>query len=336
MYTKWPFILKIWVYSMREIILLAGGGGHTAYAFALAQNLTKKCKLKIIVPEGDELSFKRLSKFGPVETLLKPRGPKTGIGPFLVNFVKSFFKCCKIVKGKSVIVSTGSNFAIPPCLVAKMKGGKIINLVESIRFVERSKTTNILSNFSTLTALQWPEQKRLYPKGEIFGPMLAKSSINSYNGGYILVTGGTFGHKSLFQTLDSLELENIVLQAGPVATQSISQKHPNWKIIGYSDNFEEILAGAEVVVTHFGATIIESTLIHGKPTVIAFNPEWKRSGRYDDLLVLTKKTNAVLLEKLNPDNLIKSIDKAKKQKPPLIESGANLLAERILEIANLE
>ncbi len=321
---------------MKDIILLAGGGGHTAYAFALAQNLAGKCNLKIIVPEGDELSFKRLSKFGTVETLLKPRGPKTGLAPFLVNFVKAFFRSFKIIKGKSVIVSTGSNFAIPPCMVVKMRGGTIINLVESIRFLERSKTTNILSSFSKLTALQWPEQKKLFPKGQVFGPMLAKSSVESYNGGYILVTGGTFGHKSLFETLDSLELENIVLQAGPVSSKSFSQKHPNWKIIDYTDKFEEILAGADVVVTHFGATIIESTLIHGKPTVIAFNPDWKRSGRYDDLLILTKKTNAVLLEKLNPENLIAAIEKAKKQKPPHIESGANLLAKRILEIANSE
>jgi len=319
---------------MKDVILLAGGGGHTAYAFALAQNLTKKCNLKIIVPEGDELSFQRLSKFGPVETLLKPRGPKTGLGPFLVNLLKSFFRCFKIIKGKSIIVSTGSNFAIPPCLVAKMKGGTIINVVESIRFVERSKTTKILSNFSKLTALQWPEQKKLYPEGEVFGPMLAKSPVEPYDGGYILVTGGTFGHKSLFETLNSLELENIVLQTGPVSSQDFSEKHPTWKIIEFTDKFEEILAGAEVVVTHFGATIIESTLIHGKPTVIAFNPEWKRSGRYGDLLVLTKKTNAVLLEELNPENLIEAIEKAKRQKPPVIESGAGLLAKRILEIAN--
>jgi len=319
---------------MKDVILLAGGGGHTAYAFALAQNLTKKCNLKIIVPEGDELSFQRLSKFGPVETLLKPRGPKTGLGPFLVNLLKAFFRCFKIVKGNSIIVSTGSNFAIPPCLVAKLKGGTIINVVESIRFVERSKTTKILSNFSKLTALQWPEQKKLYPNGEVFGPMLAKSPVKPYSGDYILVTGGTFGHKSLFETLNSLELENIVLQTGPVPSENFSEKHPTWKIIEFTDKFEEILAGAEVVVTHFGATIIESTLIHGKPTVIAFNPEWKRSGRYGDLLVLAKKTNAVLLEELNPENLIEAIEKAKKQKPPVIESGAGLLAKRILEIAN--
>jgi UDP-N-acetylglucosamine:LPS N-acetylglucosamine transferase len=321
---------------VRDIILLAGGGGHTAYAFALAQNLSKKCNLKIIVPEGDDLTLKRMSKYGDVQTLIKPRGPKTGLGPFLVNFVKSLFRCFKIIKGKPIIVSTGSNFAIPPCIVVKMRGGKIINLVESIRFVERSKTTKILSNFSELTALQWPEQKKLYPEGEVFGPMLAKSPIKPYNGGYILVTGGTFGHKSLFQALDSLELNNVVLQTGPISSQEIAKKHPTWKIITYTDKFEEILAGAEVVVTHFGATIIESTLIHGKPTVIAFNPEWKRSGRYDDLLVLTEKTNAVLLEKLSPKDLLESIEKAKKQKPPMIKSGAGLLAERILEIASVE
>ena len=54
------------------------------------------------------------------------------------------------------------------------------------------------------------------------------------------------------------------------------------------------------------------------------------------MLGLAKKTNAVLLEELNPENLIESIEKAKKQKPPIIESGANLLAKRILEIASWE
>jgi len=315
---------------MKEVVLLAGGGGHTAYALSLAQKLAGKCNLKILVPEGDQLSFDRLSPFGNTQTLLKPRGPKTGIFHFIGNLLKAFFVCFKIISRKSIIVSTGSNFAIPPCLVAKIKGGSIINLVESVRFDKSSKTTKILSKFSKLTALQWPEQKKLFPNGEVFGPMLAISPVKPYHGGYVLVTGGTFGHKLLFQTLNALKLENIVLQTGLVTSKSFAEKHPKWKIINYSNKFEEILAGAEVVVTHFGATLIESTLIHGKPTVVAYNPEVTKGARYEDLLVIMKKTNAILFDDFKPEILEDLIEKAKKQKPPKIESGANLLAKRIL------
>ncbi len=317
---------------MKEVVLLAGGGGHTAYALSLAQKLAGKCNLKILVPEGDQLSFDRLSPFGNTQTLLKPRGPKTGIVHFIGNLLKAFFISFKIIKGKSIIVSTGSNFAIPPCLVAKIKGGSIINLVESVRFDKPSKTTKILSKFSKLTALQWPEQKKLFPNGEVFGPMLAISPVKPYHGGYVLVTGGTFGHELLFQTLNALKLENIVLQTGMVTSKSFAEKHPKWKIINYSNKFEEILAGAEVVVTHFGATLIESTLIHGKPTVVAYNPEVTKGARYEDLLVIMKKTNAILFDEFKPEILEEVIEKAKKQKPPKIESGANLLAKRILAI----
>ena len=318
---------------MKDIILLAGGGGHTAYALALAQKLTGKCNLKIFVPEGDELSFKRLSPYGDTRFLLKSRGPKTGLVSFICNMIKAFFISMKIINRKSVIVSTGSNFAIPPCLIAMIKGGQIINLVESVRFDKASITTNILSRFSKLTALQWPEQKKLFPSGEVFGPMLASSPVKPYDGGYILVTGGTFGHELLFNTLDSLEIENVVLQTGPLPRKSLAEKHPKWKIIDYSDKFEELLAGAEVVITHFGATLIESTLIHGKPTVVAYNPEVTKGARYEDLLVIMKKTNAILFDKFDSEILRKAIEKAKKQKPPFIESGANSLAKRILSIA---
>jgi UDP-N-acetylglucosamine:LPS N-acetylglucosamine transferase len=321
---------------MKDVILLAGGGGHTAYALSLAQELTGKCNLKIFVPEGDNLSYNRLLPYGDTKFLLKSRGPKTGKISFIFNLGKSFLICLKIIKGKSIIVSTGSNFAIPPCLIAWMKKGQIINVVESVRFDKASITTNILSKFSKLTALQWKEQKKLFPTGEVFGPMLAKSPLKPYDGGYILVTGGTFGHDLLFKTLDSLEIENIVLQTGPLSKKSLAEKHPKWKIIDYSDKFEELLAGAEVVVTHFGATLIESTLIHGKPTVVAYNPEVTKGARYEDLLVIMKKTNAVLFDKFEPDILTKAIETAKNQKPPFIESGAGALAKRILSFAKSE
>jgi len=318
---------------MSKVVLLAGGGGHTGYAYALAQHLDKKCEMEIIVPEGDQLSFDRLEKFGTIRTLLKSRGPKTSLLPFLGGLAKSFVRSSHMLKDKSVMVSTGSNFTIPPCLIAWKNGNPIINLESSVRFTRASKTARILSKFATITALQWEEQKKLLPKGEVFGPMLAKPEIQSYGGGYILVTGGTYGHKLLFQTLDSSDIENVLLQAGKLYTTEYSRKHPGWRVIDYAVRFHELIAGADVVVTHFGETIIDSALVYGKPTVISVNPDWTRTAGLDDAIMLSQKVNGVLLEEFTPEALHEAIDKAKEKKPPELVSGAESLGKRILEIA---
>lgn len=318
---------------MKKVVLLAGGGGHTAYAYALAQHLYDRCEMEIIVPEADQLSFNRLKRFGTVKTLLKPRGPKTPLIPFMGRLARSFFRSSRMLRDRTVMVSTGSNFCIPPCILAWKNGNPIINLESSIRFTRASKTAKILSRVAKVTALQWEEQRKFLPKGEVFGPMLAKPEIQAKKGEYILVTGGTYGHKLLFQAVDSSKIDNVLLQAGALYTPEYSKKHPGWKVIDYSTNFHGLIAEAEVVVTHFGETVIDSALVYGKPTVISVNPEWTRTVGLDDAAILAMKVNGVLLNEFNPEALQEAIDKAKRQRPPKLTSGAELLSSHILDIA---
>ena len=318
---------------MREVVLLAGGGGHTGYAYALAQFLYGKCEMEIMVPEGDQLSFNRLKKFGTIKSLLKARGPETSLVPFLGGLAKAFFRSSNMVKDKSVVVSTGSNFCIPPCMLAWKNGSPIINLESSVRFTRASKTVRILYRFAKTTALQWEEQRKFLPKGQVFGPMLAEPETQPYDGGYILVTGGTYGHRSLFQSLDSSDIDNVVLQAGALYTPDFARKHPKWKVIDYSASFHELLAGAEVVVTHFGETILDSALVYGKPTVISVNPDWTRTAGSDDAVILSKKVNAVLLNDFTPEALLEAIEKARRQTPPKLDNGAELLGKHIVTLA---
>ena len=318
---------------MTKVILLAGGGGHTGYAYALAHYLHGKCDLDVIVPEGDKLSYDRLSKYATVRTLIKPRGPKTPLGPFIVGLIKSFMRSSSMVDSKCIMVSTGSNFCMPPCAVAWMHKNPIINIESSVRFTRASKSAKLLSRLSVITALQWPEQRDLIPRGEVFGPMLSRPECESYNGGYILVTGGTYGHRALFEALDATDLENVVLQAGPYYNEDYVRKHPTWKVIDYSAEFHELIAGAEVVMTHFGQTIIDAALVYHKPTIISTNPDWTRTAGFKDATVLAEKVNGVLLNELTPEALLRTIDEARKRKPPRLESGAARLSQRIIEMA---
>ena len=77
---------------LSEVLILAGGGGHTGYSCALAQALYGKVSLSFLVPEGDYLSEKRLARFGKVNFLVKPRGPKTNTYKFTFRLTKSFVK----------------------------------------------------------------------------------------------------------------------------------------------------------------------------------------------------------------------------------------------------
>ena len=315
-----------------EILILAGGGGHTGYAYALAQALYGKASLSFLVPEGDELSKKRMSKFGDVDSFIKPRGPKTSTFRFAVRLARAFAKSTKKVPRKvSAVVSTGSNFCIPPALTAWFKGIPIINIESSVRFTKASKTAKILQPFSDITALQWEEQKKLLNDGLVVGPLLPRPGTEPWNGGYILVTGGTYGHRLLFDTMKESAATNVVLQTGRIGPQPYMQAHPEWKVVTLTEKFHELLAGAEVVVTHFGSTVLEA-LTYQKPVVIVPNPEWTRTAGMEDAAILARKVRAVMVSRITLGELLDAIENVKKREVPTFPNGAENLASRVIEL----
>ena len=314
------------------MLILAGGGGHTGYGYALAQRLYGRANLHFLVPKGDTLSEERLSKFGTVEFLLKPRGAKTPTKEFIPKLAKAFAEAFKKISNEfDAVVSTGSNFCIPPSFFAWMKGIPLINIESSVRFTKASKTALLLQPFSAITALQWEEQKKILKKGVVVGPLLPKPEIEPWNGGYILVTGGTLGHKQLFDAILESKLDNVVLQTGKVNPEPYRKRHPEWKVIEHSTKFYELVAGADVVVTHFGSTILEA-LIYGKPTIIVPNPEWTRTAGIEDAKRLAEKVNAVLVSEITLDSLLDALKEVKGRTRLKFHDGAQTLADIILKL----
>jgi len=315
----------------KRILILAGGGGHTGFAYALAQRLKYKASMTFVIPEGDTLSQKRLNKFGKVDNIPKPRGAKTPTGEFAYNLARAFaVSMKKVSRDFDVVVSTGSNFCITPALTAFSKRIQIINIEGGVRFTRASLTARILQPFSVITALQWPEQKKLL-KGTVVGPLFHRPEIQPWNGGYILVTGGTLGHKLLFDAINKSELKNIILQTGEIDPEPYRNSHPEWDIMRYSSNFPELLAGAELVVTHFGSTALEA-VVYQKPTVMVLNPEWTRTVGKADAKFFAKKVGATFISEVNLENLIDAIETAKKNKTPELRDGAKVLADMILDL----
>ena len=149
-----------------------------------------------------------------------------------------------------------------------------------------------------------------------------------------MVTGGTHGHKLLFDSLVKSNLHNIVLQTGKVDPKQYVEKHPEWKILAFTEKFQELVAGAEVVVTHFGLTALEAALVYKKPVVIVLNPEWTRTVGTEDAKYLAGKLNAVFVSETKLEILLNAIEEAKSRRVPVWPSGAEKLANMIIELAH--
>jgi len=99
----------------------------------------------------------------------------------------------------------------------------------------------------------------------------------------------------------------------------------------HSAKFHELVAGADVVVTHFGATILEA-LVYKKPTVVVPNPEWTRTAGIEDARHYVKKVNAVLISEITLRNLLNAIEEAKSREYPKLPDGASKLADLIMKL----
>jgi UDP-N-acetylglucosamine:LPS N-acetylglucosamine transferase len=245
----------------------------------------------------------------------------------MLAFIESF----RFVKGDyDFVISTGSNFCFPPALVGVARGVPLINIESPVRFTKPGLTTKFLAPLSLITALPWPEQKKIL-KGVVVGPIIPGQEIKPWNGGYIFVTGGTFGHQKLFDVLLKTGWKNIVLQTGRVSPVRYKAKNPNWKVFKYTKSFQKYLAGAEIVVTHFGSTVLEAANFK-KPIVIVPNPEWKRTVGLEDAVLLAKNVNAEVLSNISVEGLKTAVKNAKSKEPLNLPDGGNNLAAIIREL----
>jgi UDP-N-acetylglucosamine--N-acetylmuramyl-(pentapeptide) pyrophosphoryl-undecaprenol N-acetylglucosamine transferase len=315
----------------KRVLILAGGGGHTSIALALAQALKGKAETSFLIPEGDKLSRELLSPYGAVDELIKGRYPQTSNLLFPFRLASAFYHTLpKVNRQYDVVVSTGSNFCIPPAVIAWLKSIPVINIESRVAITKPSKTAKLLKPFSKHTLLQWEEQSTNL-EGTYIGPIFPEKRFETRDGGYVLVTGGTEGHKRLFDVIIELDLGNVVLQTGKVEPEPYRARRPSWTVISYSTEFERLVAEASLVITHQGGGTIFETVLYGKPLIIVFNPDIPRSANTDDMRVLAEKVKAPFLERVDAEEIRRLIEETKSANRPVFEDGRVKAAEIILD-----
>jgi UDP-N-acetylglucosamine:LPS N-acetylglucosamine transferase len=72
----------------------------------------------------------------------------------------------------SLVVSTGAGVAVPFFIVARLRGAKTAYVEVFDRIDSPTLTGRLCYPLSNVFALQWPEQRRMYRKGTVIGPLL--------------------------------------------------------------------------------------------------------------------------------------------------------------------
>ena len=90
---------------------------------------------------------------------------------FLLHFIKLFVKAFKLLKSErpDFVITTGALIAFPFCVIAAVKGSKIIYIESFARVNSRSLTGRLIYPFADLFLVQWKPMLELYPKAKYVG-----------------------------------------------------------------------------------------------------------------------------------------------------------------------
>jgi UDP-N-acetylglucosamine:LPS N-acetylglucosamine transferase len=319
-----------------RVLVVASGGGHTGHAVAAAERLVEAgVEVAFVVPEGDSWTEGKVRGVGPVIARTpKFLEPGEGLAVGLLRAPAALLRAlARVPRGYDVIIATGSSHSVAAALAAWAKGLDVVIVEATERFLGPSRALRALSPIARLVALQWEEQRAFARKGVVVGPLLGRRAHEPRDEGYVLITAGTYGYRRLFDAAAASGLTDVVIQTGRVDPGPYSRVK-GWKAFSLDPDLERLIAGARVVVTHFGRTAVEAACKYGKPTVLAPNPEWvwmRSPVRMREAEMMARRLGASFLppERVSPEGLLEAIEEAIRMRPRECEDGAIRLAQII-------
>jgi hypothetical protein len=92
----------------------------------------------------------------------------------LPNLLRNFAVAWRVLRAErpTVLVSSGAGVAIPFFVLGRLFGAKLVYLEVYDRIDSATLSGRACRPFAHVFALQWEEQKRVYPRGTVVGPVL--------------------------------------------------------------------------------------------------------------------------------------------------------------------
>jgi len=148
-----------------KLCLVCSSGGHLFQLHLLQQWWEKHERFWVTFKKADSLSLLDEEKvywsYFPTTRSIK-------------NLIRNSFLALKILfkERPEIIVSTGAAVAVPFFYLGKIMGCKLIFIEVYDRIHMPTLTGKIVYPVADAFILQWPEQKKHFPKGKVLGQIL--------------------------------------------------------------------------------------------------------------------------------------------------------------------
>lgn len=145
-----------------KICFITSSGGHLTHLMQLKEWWKDKERIWVTFDKEDSRSILKEERkywcYFPTNRNIK-------------NLIKNTFLAIKILRKErpDIIISTGAAPAIPFFYLGKIFGSKVVYIEVYDRIDKPTITGKIIYPIADLFILQWEEQKKFYPKGEMLG-----------------------------------------------------------------------------------------------------------------------------------------------------------------------
>lgn len=167
------------------VFFASNEGGHFAQLMALHDLFDKYDTVIITDNHRANKSIPALKNVKAIEfamafadkrnELAKDKNKKLTHASYLSAYKVLFQQCYAIWKKyrPKVIISTGSNMAVPLCFIAKLKGTRFVYIETRAKVYNKTISGKIVELFADRIIVQWPEMVDVYKgKAEYYGTLV--------------------------------------------------------------------------------------------------------------------------------------------------------------------
>lgn len=172
--------------KLNNVVFFASNeGGHFAQLMALNSLFDKYESVIVTDNERANKDIPTLKNVKAIEfamafadkrkKLTKDKTKKLTHTSYLSSYWDLFKQCYNIWKKyhPKVIISTGSNIAVPLCCIAKIRGSKFVYIETRAKVYSKTISGRIVSHMADKIIVQWSEMVEVYKgKAEYFGTLV--------------------------------------------------------------------------------------------------------------------------------------------------------------------
>jgi UDP-N-acetylglucosamine transferase subunit ALG13 len=257
------------------VLVVCSSGGHLFDAVAIAEAWSGRTRAWVSFDKAD------------VRSLLAQERVYFAYGPTnrnVANFLRNLRLAWRVIgqTQPKVLVTTGAGVGVPFAWVARLRRARVIYVECAGRVDRPSLSARLIAPVASRVYAQWPELARAWHRARYAGNVLLAGRGETHTdapGSGVFITVGTneAPFDRLLTAAATITGEPLVVQHG---TSTVRPEGARCLDYVPFDQFDRLVEGARVIVTHAGIGSVAAALAHGRRPVVV--PRLHRFGEAVD------------------------------------------------------